>query len=64
MLTNVTRFQKGSLKLHEHAYYYVALFIYYFIGAKVKDSVTNFGSFFAIQLGYFGVAVLSFLKLK
>ena len=45
MLTNVTRFQKGSLKLHEHAYYYVALFIYYFIGAKVKDSVANFGSF-------------------
>ena len=46
MLTNVTRFQKGSLKLQEHAYYYVALFIYYFIGAKVKDSVANFGSFF------------------
>ena len=62
MLTNVTRFQKGSLKLHEHAYYYVALFIYYFIGAKVKDSVANFGSFFVIQLGYFGVEFFQIIK--
>ena len=58
MLTNVTRFQKGSLKLHEHAYYYVALFIYYFIGAKVKDSVANFGSFMTFTCNPIGISGL------
>ena len=60
MLTNVTRFQKGSLKLHEHAYYYVALFIYYFIGAKVKDSVANFGSFTIFTCNPIGMSGLGF----